>query len=115
MEISVKRLLTAAAILGLVALMLPATGALAVVGVATGTVNLFKVVDSGSALPTDFVIGLNPGFGEVGLTPGGSYDSGDSVAVIPGMYWLFEMPLGGGGYYEESITCTNPDHPTASE
>ena len=111
-----KRLLTAAAILGLVAFMLPATAgiALAVDPVAPGTVNLLKVVDGGSALPSDFDIGLNPGFGEVGLTLGGPYHSGDSVAVIPGTYLLFES-YDGGGYYEESITCTNPDHATVSE
>jgi hypothetical protein len=115
----VKRLLTAAAILGLVAFMLPATAgiALAVDPVAPGTVNLLKVVDGGSALPSDFDIGLNPGFGEVGLTLGGPYHSGDSVAVIPGTYWLFEMarPAAGGGYHEESITCTSPNHATVSE
>ena len=112
-----KRLLTAAAILGLVAFMLPATAgiALAVDPVAPGTVNLLKVVHGGSADPSDFGFGLIPGYGQDGLTEGGPYESGDSVAVIPGMYWLFEH-YDGGGYYEESITCTNPeDHATVSE
>ena len=101
-----KRLLTAAAILGLVAFMLPAGVALAV---APGTVNLVKVVESGSALPSDFNIGL---FREQPGPPPEvpPYHSGDSVAVIPGTYWLFEMPLDGGGYYEESIRCTSPNH-----
>jgi len=112
----VKRLLTAAAILGLVAFMLPATAgiALAVDPVAPGTVNLLKVVIGGSADPSDFGFGLIPGYGQDGLTQGGPYESGDSVAVIPGTYWLFEH-YDGGGYYEESITCTNPDHATVSE
>ena len=106
-----KRLLTAASILGLVALMLPAGVALAA---EPGTVNLVKVVESGSAPPDDFDIGLTAGYGQDGLTQGGPYHSGDSVAVIPGTYLLFEH-YDGGGYYEVSIRCTSPDHATVSE
>jgi len=81
-----------------------------VVTSATGTVKIHKVVEGGSALPSDFSIGLNPGYQQEGLTESGPHRDGDVVTVVPGKYWLFEMPAPGLEYFEESLTCTSPDH-----
>ena len=89
--ISVKRLLTAAAILGLVALMLPATAGIAV-GQGPAHITFTKEVDNsgvGTAVPTDFVMHL------VGPTVFMQYKgvSGDTVLVTPGTYALAEDQL----------------------
>jgi hypothetical protein len=99
-EISVKRLLTAAAILGLVALMLPATAGI-VLGDGTATVTFHKAITSDPTGPNaagDFLITLTGG------TTYSGYD-GQTVTVDPGTYTLTEAQLAnyvsasGGGCY----------------